>query len=230
MERTAQKYDLALQLPALGEAGHRLVHHRLEDGGGHVLLPPALVEYGLDVALGEHAAPGGDGVDLLMLQAQPVQLVHRYVHQGGHLVDERPGAPGARAVHPFLQRPAEKDDLGVLAAQLDHRVGVRDVGVHCGGGGVYLLYEVQPRGLGHAQAGGAGDHQAHILAVEHILNGAQGLTGPLPGLGIVPLVGAEQQLVILVQHHNLDGGGADVDANAQNHGRPPDVEIHNSKT
>ena len=95
MERTAQKYDLALQLPALGQAGHRLVYHRLEDGGGHVLLAPTLVEYGLDVALGEHAAPRGNGVDLLMLQTQPIQLAHGDVHQCGHLVDERPGAPGA---------------------------------------------------------------------------------------------------------------------------------------
>ena len=68
VEGAAQKDDLALQLPALSEAGHRLVHHRLENGGGHVLLPPALVQDGLDVALGKHAAAGGDGVDLLMLQ------------------------------------------------------------------------------------------------------------------------------------------------------------------
>ena len=35
---TAQKDNRALELPALGQAGHRLVHHRLKDGGGHVLL------------------------------------------------------------------------------------------------------------------------------------------------------------------------------------------------
>ena len=67
VEGTAQKDDLALQLPALGQTGHRLIHHGLEDRGGHVLLPPALVQNGLDVALGKHAAPGGDGVDLLVL-------------------------------------------------------------------------------------------------------------------------------------------------------------------
>ena len=150
MERPAQKDDLSLELPALGEARHRLIHHGLEDGRGHVLLPPALVEDGLNVALGEHAAPGGDGVDLLVLQGQFVQLVDGNVHQRGHLVDEGPGAPGTGAVHPLLQGPAEEDDLGVLAPQLDHRVGVRYVGVHRGGGGVDLLHEVQPCGLCHA--------------------------------------------------------------------------------
>ena len=67
MERPTQKHDLALQLPALGQAGHRLVHHCLENGSGHVLLPPALIQDGLDIALGKYTAAGGDGVDLLML-------------------------------------------------------------------------------------------------------------------------------------------------------------------
>ena len=227
VQGAAQKYDFALQFPALGEAGHRLVHHRLENGGGHVLLPPALVEDGLDVAFGEHAAAAGDGVNFLVAQGELVQLVHGDVHEGGHLVDKGPGAPGAGAVHALLQGAAEEDDFGVLAPQLDHRVSVRDVGVYRRGGGVYLLHKVQPRGLGHPQPGGAGDHQAHVLALEHAFDGAQGLAGPFPGFGIVPLVGAEQQLVILVQHHHLDGGGTDINAYAQDHSYPPDLEIHN---
>ena len=72
VEGAAEKDDPALQLPALGEACHRLVNHRLEDGGGHVLLPPALVQDGLDVAFGKHTAAGGDGIDLFMLQGEGV--------------------------------------------------------------------------------------------------------------------------------------------------------------
>ena len=223
VERSAQKYQLALQFPALSEPGHSLVHHGLENGRRHVLLPPALVQDGLDVALGEHAASGGDGVNLFMLQGQFVQLADSDIHQGGHLVNECPGAPGAGAVHALLQSAAEENDFGVLAAQLDDGVGVRNVRVYGCGGGVYLLDKVQPRSFCHAQSGGAGDHQAHVLSLQHVLNGSQGLTGPFPGLGIVPLVGAEQKLIILVQHHDLDGGGADVDANTQNHRCPPGI-------
>ena len=187
VEGAAQKDDLALQLPALGEAGHRLVHHRLEDGGGHVLLPPALVQDGLDVALGKHAAAGGDGVNLLMLQREGVQLIHRHVHQG------------------------------VLAPQLDDRVGPRYVGVHRRGGGVHLLNKVDPGGVGHSQSGGAGNDHLHLPARQHVGDGPEGLAGPLPGLGVVPLIGAEQQLVLFVQHHHLDRGGADVDADTKTH-------------
>ena len=221
MQRPAQEHNLALQLPALGEAGHGLIHHRLENGGGHVLFSSALIKYGLDVALGEHAAAGGDGINFFVLEGELIQLVYRHIHERGHLVDEGSGASGAGAVHPLLQRTAEKDDLGVLAAQLDDCVGVRDIGVHRGGGGVHLLHKVQPRSLGHAQAGGAGDHQAHVFTPQHIRDGIQSLAGPLPGLGVVPLVGAKQQLVLLVQHHYLDGGGADINADTQNHKGPP---------
>ena len=217
VERPAQKDDLSLQLPALGQAGHGLVHHGLEDGGGHVLLAPALVQDGLNVALGEDAAAGGDWVDLLMPEGQLVQLVDGDVHQRRHLVDKGPGASGAGAVHPLLQRAAEEDDLGVLAAQLDDGVGVGDAGIDGGGGGVDLLNEVEARGGGHSQSGGAGYGGPDILSGEHIPDGAEGLQRPLPGFREVPLVGAEQQLVVLVQHHHLDVGGADVDADAQTH-------------
>ena len=42
----------------------------------------------------------------------------------------------------------------------------------------------------------------------------EGLAGTFPGLGVMPLVRAEKKLVLLIQHHNLYSGGADVDANA----------------
>ena len=171
MEGAAQEDDLALELPALGQAGHGLVHHRLEDGGGHVLFPAALVQDGLDIALGEYAAAGGDGVDLLVFQRQLIQLVHRDVHQGGHLVDEGAGAAGAGAVHSLLQRSAEEDDLGILAAQLNDSVGVGNICIDGGGGGVDLLDKVDARGVGHAQAGRAGDDQLYLLALEHLLDG-----------------------------------------------------------
>ena len=152
-----------------------------------------------------------------MLQGQGVQLVHRHVHKGGHLVNKGAGAAGAGAVHPLLQGAAEEDDLGVLAAQLDYGVGVGDVGVHRSGGSVDLLDEVDAGGIGHAQTGGAGDGHLNVLSGEHILNGLQGLTGTLTGFGEVSLIGAEEKLVLLIQHHDLDGGGADVNSNAKTH-------------
>ena len=127
-----------------------------------------------------------------MLQGECVQFVDGHVQQGGHLVDEGAGAAGAGAVHPLLQGVAEEDDLGVLAAQLDDGVGAGDEGPDRGGGGVDLLDKVQAAGLGHAQTGGAGDEELDLLTGQHTVEAPEGLAGPLPGLGVVPLIGAEQ--------------------------------------
>lgn len=63
----------------------------------------------------------------------------------------------------------------------------------------------------------AGDDHFHLFARQQTGDGMEGLAGPFPGLGIVPLIGAEQQLVLFIQHHHLHCGGADVDADAQTH-------------
>ena len=215
MKGTAQKDNGALELPALGQAGHRLVHHRLKDGGGHVLLAPALVEDGLDVAFGKDPAPGGDGVNFFMPQGQFVQLIHGYVQQSGHLVDEGPGAPGAGAVHPLLQGIAEENDFGVLSPQLNHGVGTGNELPYRGGGGVNLLDKIQARGLGHAKSRGAGNEQLNLLSPQKAPESPQGLTGA--GFGIVTLIGAEEQFILCIQHHDLNGGGADVDSDTQCH-------------
>ena len=80
----------------------------------------------------------------------------------------------------------------VLTAQLDDRIGAGDEGPHGGGSGVDLLDEVQTGGLGHAQTGRAGDEELDLLSGQQIGQLAEGLAGPLTGLGVVALVGAEK--------------------------------------
>ena len=67
MQRPAQKGHAAPNGLAAGKAGDGLVHHRLKDGGGQIGGGSALVDEGLNVGFGKHAAPGGDGIDLLVL-------------------------------------------------------------------------------------------------------------------------------------------------------------------
>ena len=217
MEGASQKDDLTLELTALSQTGHRLVHHRLKDRGRYVLFPSALVQDRLDVTLGKHAAAGGNGIDLLMFEREFIQLVYRDVHQSGHLIDKSTGTAGTGAVHPLLQCTAKEDDLGVLAAQLDDGIRIRYVGVDSGSGGVHLLHEVDVRRFGHAQTGGAGDGNTYLLAPQLFFNGTQSLRCPLSGLGVVPFIRAEEQLVLLVQHHHFYRGGTNVNSNPQTH-------------
>jgi hypothetical protein len=153
-----------------------------------------------------------------MLEGKGVQLVHRHVHERGHLVDESSGPARAGAVHPFLQGAAEEDDLGVLAAQFDYGVGMGYVGVDRRGGGVDFLDEIKSAGFGYAQPRGTGHHQSDLFAGEHTADGTQDLGGSFPGLGIMTLIGAEQQLIMFIQHHHLDGRGADVNSDAKTQG------------
>ena len=67
VQGAAQEGHAALDGLAAGETGNGLIDHRLENGGGQIRLGRALVDERLDVGFGEHAAPGGDGVDFLIV-------------------------------------------------------------------------------------------------------------------------------------------------------------------
>ena len=117
---------MAADRPATRQAGDGLGHDRLENRGGDVLGAGALVEEGLHIRLGEHAAAARDGIDGLGARGEFVQAAGVRVQEGRHLVDERAGASRARAVHALFDARVEVDDLGVLATELDGDVGLRD--------------------------------------------------------------------------------------------------------
>ena len=168
-QRTAQVQHIALNGPALGQARDGLVHHRLIDAGGDVLRPGPLIDQGLDVALGKHAAAGGDGVGLFRCLGGFVHLLRAHFQQRGHLVDEGPGAAGAGAVHPDLHTVGQKEDLGILAAQFDDNVRPRCQTVGRHPGSEHLLHEGSLHVLRHAHAGRAGDgkHRLPAAALRH---------------------------------------------------------------
>ena len=209
IEGPAQKEHVALDAAALSQAGDGLIHHRLIDAGRHVGLDRALIEQGLHVAFGEHAAAGGHGIEAGSLKARLIHLVHGHVQQHGHLVDEGAGAAGAGAVHALIRAAAEKDDLGVLAAQLDGHVGLGPQPRHRPARGVDLLHEGQARPFGQAQSRGTGQSEAEAL----LPDGGGGLFEQghraLPHLGKVPFVAGIYD-IRAPGRHQLHRGGADI--------------------
>ena len=162
-QRPAQIQDIALDGPPLRKARDGLVHHRLIDGGGNVPRLCALIDERLDVAFGEHAAPAGDGVGAGGGLGRLVHFIGAHFQQGGHLVDERAGAAGTAAVHAHLGAVRQKQNLGVLAAQLDDAVGAggQTVGRHAGGkhllhkGNAAAVRQTHARRHGNRQPGPA---------------------------------------------------------------------------
>ena len=215
-QRPAQIQDVALDGAALGQAGDGLADHRLVNAGGDVLRPGALVDEGLDVALGKNAAAGGDGVGALGPFRRLVHLVSAHLQQGGHLVDESAGAAGAAAVHPHLGAAGEEEDLGILAAQLDHAVGLGDEPLDRHAGGEHLLHEGHAAALGQAHAGRARNAEQGFGPVEiFAVDPAQKLLRLFQNMAVVTLVGRIQQVFLFIQHGAFDGRAADIKTNSQ---------------
>ena len=215
-QRPAQIQDVALDGAALGQAGDGLADHRLVDAGGDVLGPGALVDEGLHVALGEHAAAGGDGVGALGALRRTVHLVGAHLQQGGHLVDEGAGAAGAAAVHPHLGAAGEEEDLGVLASQLDHAVGLRHEPFDCHPGGENFLHKGHAAAFGQAHARRAGNAQQRLGAVEILaVDPAQQLLRLFQNMAVMTLIGRIQQVFLFIQHGAFDGRAANIKTNSQ---------------
>ncbi|MNW57664.1 hypothetical protein D3C74_354860 [compost metagenome] len=61
-----------------------------------------------------------------MLLGKGIQARRVGLQQGSHLIDECSCATCTGRVHPLLDAPAEIDNLGVLAAQLDSGIALGD--------------------------------------------------------------------------------------------------------
>ena len=125
VQRPAEKGDAAADRLAAGEAGDRLVDDRLKDRRREVRLCGALIDQGLDIRLGENAAPGRNRIDLPVIRRGGVQSGCIRLQQGSHLVDKCACPASADPVHPFFEPAGEIYDLRVLAAKLDGDVRLR---------------------------------------------------------------------------------------------------------
>ena len=137
------------------------------------------------------------------------------MQQGCHLVDERARAAGAGAVHALLDAVVEVDDLGVLAAQLDGDIGGRDEGLDGTLAGDDLLDKLQVEPLGQQQAARAGNGAGHLGRRQHGRGTLEQVAGASADVSVVTLVLGVDNLVVVVEHSELNGGGAHVDAQVQ---------------
>ena len=215
LQRAAQEGDVAADGAAARQARDGLGHDGLEDGGGHVLGAGALVEQRLHVSLGKDAAAAGDGIDGSGVGRELVKAAGIGVQQGCHLIDKRARAAGAGAVHALLDAVIEVDDLGVLAAQLDGDVGGRNKGLDGALAGNDLLNKLQVEPLGQQQTARTGDGAGHLGSRQHSRSTLEQVAGAGTDVGVVALVLGVDDLVVIVEHGELNGGGAHVDAQVQ---------------
>ena len=205
MQGAAQKCHTPPDGLAAGKAGDGLIDHGLKNGSGQVG-GGALIDEGLNVGFRKHAAAGGDGINFLIMLCLRVQSGGIGLEQGRHLVDEGAGAACADAVHPLLQRAAEKDDFGVLAAQFDHHVRVGRDGLQCGSDGHHLLHEADAHGLAEIDGAGAGNLHLQKAGADLFPGFGKEFLKRLLGVGTVAAVLSEQDFPVFVQQNEFDGG------------------------
>ena len=128
----AQQQHHGLQRVAARQHGEILHDDGFEQRGHQLIGRHAHFLQAVDIGLGEHAALAGHGMQLDALVAHLAELFGGNAQLGVDLVDDRAGAAGALVVHrrnlllaAGLRVLLEDDDLGVLAAQLDHRAALR---------------------------------------------------------------------------------------------------------
>ena len=188
-QRAAQIEDIALDGAALCQTGDGLVDYGLIDAGCDVLRAGALIDEGLDVALGENAAAGSDGVGALGLFGGLVHLIGAHLQQGGHLVDEGAGTTGAAAVHPNFGAVGQEEDLCILTAQLDDTIRCRNELLDRHAGGEHLLHEGHAAAIGQTHARRAGDAQQGLLPMQLlVVDAAQQLLRLFQNVTIMALI------------------------------------------
>ena len=137
------------------------------------------------------------------------------VQQRGHLVDERAGAAGARAVHALLDAGVEVDDLGVLAAQLDGHIRLRDERFHCTLARDDLLHELQAEPLREQKPARTGDGAGHLRLGQQRRRALEQIASAGAHIGVVALILCVDDLVGVIQNGELDRGGPHVDTQVQ---------------
>ena len=215
LQRAAQEGDVTADGTAARQARDGLGHNGLEDGGGHVFGAGALVEERLHIGLGKDAATAGDGIDGGGVGRELVEAARVGVQQSGHLIDERARAAGAGAVHALLDAVIEVDDLGILTAQLDGDIGGRDKGLDGAFAGDDFLDKLQLEPLGQQQTTRAGNGAGHLGRRQHGRGALEQVAGAGTDVGVVALVLGVNDLVVVVEHGELNGSGAHVDAQVQ---------------
>ena len=202
--RTAEQQHMRTQRVAARQHGQVLQNDGVKQRSHQLIRRDALLLQAVDVGLGEDAALARDGMQLDADVALIAQFCGGNLQLGVDLVDDGAGAAGTLIVHRgnlllaagvlvFL----EDDDLGVLSAQLDHRVHFRMQLLHGQRDRRDFLHELCAHQVGQRASAGAGDEDAAVVRsnADFVLHALEEFEQLLRLLGLVALVVLPDHLV-----------------------------------
>ena len=213
-----------LDFHTLGETADGLLRDGVEARKGDIFLGDTVVEHGLDVRLGEHAATARNLVDLLAALGEAFEGLGLDAEEFRHLVDKCAGTASTYAVHAHVRCDEfagslvffEENDLRILTAEFDGDPGFGIGGAHGEGVCDDFLYEEGVRGLGERLASATAKGDPKVFVGEKTVRLPEDLVDLFRLHGVVALVRVVQKLVGLgIDDRNLHGGGTYVHADPQ---------------
>ena len=219
VQRPAEERDRAADRLTAGEAGNGLVDDGLEDAGRDILPACALVDEGLHVGLGEHAAARGDRIDRPVVSGELVQPCRVGLQEARHLVDKSARPARAGAVHALLQAAGKVRYLRVLAAELYCHVGSGEEAADRLRARDDLLDKGEFQPLGHGEAARArhrnAEREVRAAAGEPLIGSLNDAYQGAADVGPMPLVCAVEEGVRGVQDGELDCRRPHIDAGVE---------------
>ena len=210
-QRSAEIYDLTLNLTSLSETRDGLADYGTENTLSDVRLSGTLIEKRLDIGFCKNAAARGDCVGFFVFLGELVELLKRNVEKHRHLVDKRARSARAGSVHTNLESAREEKDFCVLAAQLDYNVGAGDKGICRDSCGVNLLHKVDSAILGYAHSRAATHGNVGVLRTgDSLADRLEDFADFLGNLGVVALVGAVYYFVLIIKNYAFNRSRADI--------------------
>ena len=131
------------------------------------------------------------------------------------MVDERARATCADTIHALLRRIAEIRDFGILAAKLNHGIGLRNQILHRCRTGNDLLHEGQADALGDPHTRRACESKAERLCPDDIFEMRQILLQSMANFRKMAGVVLIENMFLMIEHHQLDGRRAYVNTYSQ---------------
>ena len=173
-------------------------YHSLKNRRRNVFLTCAFVKKRLHVGFREHATARRNGVQRFARFRQLIEARGVSIKQTCHLIDESTRSTCALSVHALLDALVEKDNLRVLAAQLDTGVSLWNERFNCFFGRNNLLNKGHVQPICQQQSTRTRNGNGHGFAGETRGGRFDDLRQRGAHVAMVALVGCVQQLMLLV--------------------------------
>jgi len=216
IERTAQKHHVSFYSAPLRKPCDRLVDDCLVNARGNILLARSLIEQRLQIGFCKHAAARRDGIDPLATQAQFIKLAGRHAQKRRHLVDKRTGSARAAAVHAFVHAAAEEDNLRILAAKLNHHIGIWRKPTDRFSGGEHFLHKRDSGGARFPKPRRTGNCRQNRFSLQKPHRTLHKLQRFLPNMRKMAFIPLILNYAIFL-HNNFCRGGAHINSQHDRH-------------